>query len=115
MVNIFKEIYIEEGNAEAHEIITLLTKYNTVASTCIYMLSDVLYMVAKLQGKLQVRRTLTFPVPGRSESTTKWLKNMKEDVSSRTWFKDHSLVFSDAKQLGGESIVVTEEKKVMFL
>ena len=43
------DIYEETGDAEAHGIASLLTKYNTVA--CIYMLSDVLHTVAKLQGK----------------------------------------------------------------
>ena len=47
-----KNIYYDKtGDAEAHGIASLLTKYNTVA--CIYMLSDVLHTVAKLQGGLQ--------------------------------------------------------------
>ena len=35
LVNTFEEIYEETGDAEAHGIASLLTKYNTVA--CIYM------------------------------------------------------------------------------
>ena len=46
LVSAFEEIYDEIGDAEAHGIATLLTKYNTVA--CIYMLSDVLHTVVKL-------------------------------------------------------------------
>lgn len=44
LVSTFEEIYEETGDAEAHGIASLLTKYNTVA--CIYMLSDVLHTVA---------------------------------------------------------------------
>ena len=44
LVSTFEKIYDETGDAEAHGIATLLTKYNTV--TCIYMLSDVLHTVA---------------------------------------------------------------------
>ena len=53
LVSTFEEIHDETGDAEAHGIATLLTKYNTVA--CIYMLSDVLHTVAKLQGNLQAK------------------------------------------------------------
>ena len=48
---IYEEIYDVSGDAEAHGIATLLSKYKTVA--CIYMLSDLLYTVAKLQASLQ--------------------------------------------------------------
>ena len=51
LVNTSEEIYEETGDAEAHGIASLLTKYNTVA--CIYMLYDVLHIVAKLHGSLQ--------------------------------------------------------------
>ena len=50
LVTTFEEIHEKTGDAEAHGIASLLTKYNTVA--CIYM-SDVLHTVAKLQGSLQ--------------------------------------------------------------
>ena len=51
LVSTFQETYAETGDAEVHGIATLLTKYKNVA--CMYMLSDVLYTVAKLQGSLQ--------------------------------------------------------------
>ena len=50
LVSTFQEIYAETGEAESHGIATLLVKYKTVA--CIYMLSDVLHIVAKLQRSL---------------------------------------------------------------
>ena len=43
------------------------------------------------------------------------LKELKERVSSSTWLKDHSLVFTDNSQLGAKKIVVTEEEKSGFL
>ena len=52
----FEEIYDEKGDAEAHGMSILLTKYPTVAT--IYMLSDVLHTVAKLQGSLQSKLIL---------------------------------------------------------
>ena len=77
LVSTFGKIYDETGDAEAHGIATLLTKYNTVA--CIYMLSDVLHTVAKLQGNLQAKEIdLTASVPGMVDSTTKRLKELKE-------------------------------------
>lgn len=42
-----------------------VTKYNTVA--CIYMLSDVLHTVAKLQGSLQGKQVDLPSVPGMVE------------------------------------------------
>ena len=53
LVSTFEEIYAETGDAESHGIATLLVKYKTVA--CIYMLSEVFHIVAKLQGSLQAR------------------------------------------------------------
>ena len=113
LVSTFEKIYDETGDAEAHGIATLLTKYNTVA--CIYMLSDVMHTVAKLQGNLQAKQIDLASVPGMVDSTTKRLKELKERVSSSTWFKDHSLVFTDNSQLGAKNIVVTEEEKAGFL
>ena len=104
-MNTFEKIYNDTGDAEAHGIATLLTKYNTVA--CIYMHSDVLHIVAKLQGSLQGKDS----VPGMVESTTKRLKEVKENSKSSTWFKDHCLVFSDHSQLG---IKVTDKMKADF-
>ena len=64
LVTTFEEIYNKTGDTEAHEIATLLNKYNTVA--CIYMLSDVLHTVAKLhvQGSLQGKEVDLASVPG---------------------------------------------------
>ena len=53
-------------------------------------------------------------MPTVVDSTTKQLKEMK-DVSSSTWFKDHSMVFTDTAQLGSRNILVREEDKSAFL
>ena len=71
--------------------------------------------MAKLQGNLQAKETDFASVPGMVDSTTKRLKELKEGVSSSTWFKDHSLVLTNNSQLGAKKIVVTEEKKAGFL
>ena len=113
LVNTFEEIYDETGDAEAHGIATLMTKYNTVA--CFYMLSDVLHTVVKLQCGLQVKDINLASLPAMVDSTTKRLIDLKENVSSSTWFKDHSMVFTDAAQLGAKNIVVTNEEKEAFL
>ena len=112
LVNTFEEIYNDTGDAEAHGIATLLTKYNTVAY--IYMLSDVLHTVAKLQESLQGKDIDLASVPIMVDCTTKWLKELKESLKSSTWFKDHSLVFSDPTQLGMKEIEVTAVKKTYF-
>ena len=91
-MNIFEEIYEETGDAEAHRIASLLTKYNTVA--CIYMLSDILHTVAKLQGSLQGKKVDLASVSRMVESTTQRLKELKENTNSSTWFKDHCAVFT---------------------
>ncbi|KAI6649896.1 Zinc finger protein [Oopsacas minuta] len=113
LVSTFEEIYAETGDAESHGIATLLLKYKTVA--CIYMLSDVLHIVAKLQGSLQAKDIDLASVPSMVASTTKRLLELKEDVTSSTWFKEHSLVFTDDAQLGEKHIVVLEEEKSEFL
>ena len=95
LMNTFEEIYNDTGDAEAHWIATLLTRYNTVA--CIYILSDVLHTVAKLQGSLQGKEIDLASVPGMVESTIKQLKQLKENSKSSTWFKDHCFVFSDPR------------------
>ena len=74
------------------------------------MLSDVLYTVAKLQGK----DIDLASVPAMIESTTKQLKDLKESPESSTWFKDHCLVFSDPTQLGMKEIDVTDAMKGDF-
>ena len=111
LVDTFEEIYAENGDAEAHGIATRLTKYTTVA--CVYMLSDILHTVAKLQGSLQSMDIDLASVPGMVESPTKRLKELKEDVSTSTWFKDHCLVFTNAAQLGAKNVVVTVEEKAV--
>ena len=85
LVNTFEEIYEETGDAEAHSPSPYpLTKYTTVA--CIYMLSDVLHTVAKRQRSLQGKEVDLVCVPGMVESTTKRLKELKENTNSSTWF-----------------------------
>ena len=113
LVNTFEEIYEETGDAEAHGIASLLTKYNSVA--CIYMLSDVLHTVAKLQESLQDKEVDLASVPGMVESTTQRLKELKESTDSSTWFKDHCAVFTDPSQLGARNIDLTESMKTQFL
>ena len=50
LVHTFEEIYNDTGDAAAHGIATLLTKYNTMA--CIYMISYVQHWLQEsLQGK----------------------------------------------------------------
>ena len=90
MVNTSEEIYEKTGDVEAHEIASILTKNKIVA--CIYMLSDVVHTVAKLQGSLQGKEIDLAIVPGMVESTTKRLKELKENTNSSTWFKDHCSV-----------------------
>ena len=113
LVDTFENIYDDTGDAEAHGIAVLLTKYKTVAS--IYMLSDVMHTVAKLQGNLQSKELDLASVPTMVSNTTKRLKELKEHPNSSTWFKDHMEVFSDPAQLGKKNIVVSEEDKAAFL
>lgn len=77
LVSTFEEIYHDIGDAEAHGIATILTKYNTVA--CIYMLSDVLHTLAKLQESLQGKEIDLASIPGMVESTTTRLKELKDN------------------------------------
>lgn len=49
------------------------------------------------------------------ESTTKRLKELKENINSSTWFKDHSAVFTDPLQLGERDIDLNEAMKTRFL
>ena len=91
MVSTFEEIYEETGDAEAHGITTLFTKYKTVV--CINMLSNVLHTVAKLQGCLQAKDIDLAIVPSMVANTTKLLFELKEDVTSSTWFQEHSMVY----------------------
>ena len=70
---------------------------------------------SKHQGNLQAKEIDLASVPGMVDSITKWLQELKGMVRSITWFKDHSLVFTDNSQLGAKKIVVTEEEKAGFL
>ncbi len=111
---IFEEIYDQTGDAETHCISTLLLKYLTVAT--IYMLSDVLHMVAKLQGSLQSEKLDLASVPTMVTNTINRLKELKEKPDTSTWFKNHASVFSDHQgQLGHKNIKITEEEKTEFL
>ena len=110
----YDEIYDETGDAEAHGIAILLTKYETVA--CIYMLCDVrLHAVVALQASLQAKDIDLISEPAMVENTTKQLMELKENVKSSTWFKNHSSLFTDDAQLGAKNTVVTEEEKNLFL
>ncbi|KAI6653012.1 E3 SUMO-protein ligase [Oopsacas minuta] len=77
-------------------------------------LPDVLHIVVKLQGSLQAKDVDLASVPSMVASTTKRLLELKEDVTSSTWFKEHSLVFTHDAQLGEKHIVVLEEEKTEF-
>lgn len=43
------------------------------------------------------------------------LQEIKDDISSTAWFKDHSSVFSSPDELGNHNIVVPENEKDTFL
>ena len=113
LVSTFEEIYDEKGDAEAHWIAILLTKCKTV--DCIYMLCDILHTVATLQARLQAKDIDLASVPAMVESTTKQLMELKENVNTTTWFKNHSSVFTDDAQLRTKNVVLTEEEKNLFL
>ena len=102
LVTTFEEIYDETGDAEAHGIAILSTKYKTVA--CIYMLYYVLHTVVALQAS----------VPAMVESTTRRLMELTKNVNTCTRFKDHSSVFTDDAQLGAKNIVVKRKKITCF-
>ena len=82
---------------------------------CLYMLCDILHIVAKLQGSLQAKDLDLLLVLTMVESTLSRLKEIKDHPLSSTWFKDHSLVFSDQDQLGNLDITVTESDKESFV
>ena len=75
------------------------------------MLSDVLHTVAKLQGSLQGKEVDLASVPGMVDSTIQGLKELKENTSSSTWFKDHCDVFTDPSQLGARNIDLTIDNR----
>ena len=49
------------------------------------------------------------------DSTTNLLMELKEYEHSSTWFKDHSLVFTDRAHLRSKHIIVMEEEITVFL
>ena len=53
LIEIFEEIYAESGDAEAFALSNILCTYKFVAG--LFMLSDVLHTVAKLQASLQYK------------------------------------------------------------
>ena len=112
-MTIFEEIYNKTGDAGAHGIATVLTKYNTVA--CTYMLPDILHTVVKLQGSLQGKEVNLASVPGMVESTLDCLKELEEDTNTTTWFKDHIAVFTDNMQLGDRNIDINDTMKTQFV
>ena len=87
----------------------------SITLACIYMLSDVLHIVAKLQGSLQGKEVDLPSVPGMVESTTQRLKELKENTNSSTCFKDHYTVFTDPSQLGARNVDLTESMKTQLL
>ena len=82
---------------------------------CIYTLCDVLHTVATLQARPQTKDIDLASVPAMVESTTKQLMELKENVNTSTWFKNHSSVFTDDAQLRTKNVVLTEEEKNLFL
>ena len=113
LVTTFEEIYNESGDTESHGIASPLVKYKTVAS--IYMLCDVLYTVAKLQGCLQTKSIDIASIPAMVNSTITRLKELKDNPDTSTWFKDHMNVFSDDALLGSRNILITSEEKASFI
>ncbi len=79
------------------------------------MQCDILHTVAKLQGSLQSNDLDLSIIPTMGEGTLSRLKELKETSSSSTWFKNHSLVFSDPELLGKRNITVTESDKFGFI
>ncbi len=68
-----------------------------------------------LQGSLQSNDLDLSIIPTMVEGTLSRLKELKETPSSSTWFKNHSLVFSDPELLGKRNITVTESDKFGFI
>ena len=87
LVETFKKIYDNSGDAEAFGIAKLMCTYTFVA--CLHMLCDVTHIVAKLQGSLQSKVLDLAAVPVMVKSTISRLNENKDVSSSSTWFKDH--------------------------
>ena len=113
LVATFEKIHDDCGDAEAFGIAKLMCTYKFVA--CLYMLCDVVHTVAKLQGSLQSKVLDLATVPILVQSTISRLTEIKEILSSSTWFKDHVRVFTDPCQLGTRNIIVSETDQETFL
>lgn len=110
LVSTFETIYEDGGDAEAYGISKILRTYKFVA--CLYMLSDVLHVVAKLQGSLQSKELDLATVPVMVEGTISRLRELKNYPESSTWFKDHVAVFAETCQ---PTLTVSEADKESFL
>ena len=113
LVQTFKDIHAESGDAEAYGLSVLLCTYKFVA--CLYMLCDVLHTVAKLQGSLQTKDLDLSMVPMMVQTIVGRLRELKDHPSSSTWFKDHPQVFSDPKQLGQLEVQITKSDRKSFI
>ena len=113
LVQTFEHIYTESGDAEAYGLSKLLCTDKFVAS--LYMLCDVLQTIAKLQGCLQSKDLDLSVVPAMVQSTVDALKELKDNPTHSTWFKDHSTVFSDPNKLGHLDIAISESTKESFM
>ena len=49
------------------------------------------------------------------DGTLSRLKELKENLHSSTWFKDHKTVFTDSELLGERNIVISEEEEQQFM
>ena len=108
-----KKIYETSGDAEAYGIAKLMCTYKFVA--CLFMLCDVLHTLAKLQGSLQSKDLDLATIPTLIQCTLSRLMEIKESVSSSTWFKEHMNVFTDSTQLGTWNISVTQTDQEGFI
>ena len=93
----------------------LLTYVHLQFVACLYMLCDVLHTLTKLQCSLQSKDLDLATVPTLMQCTIARLMEIKECVSSSTWFKDHTAVFADLSQLGERSIAVSETNQDNFI
>ena len=113
MIETFERLYDDTGDAEAYGLAKILCTYDFIAT--LYMLCDVLHTVAKLQGSLQSKALDLATVPVMVQSTISRLQEIKNDVSSTTWFKDHTTVFTDTNELGTRNIDFSRSHQDVFL
>lgn len=105
LVTTFEHIHDESGDAEAHGI--------TVA--VMYLLSDVMHIMAKVQSSMQNMEIDLASVPSMVNVTIKHLNEIHGHISTSTWFKNHYPVFSNMDQLLDRNIEVTKEEKSRFI